>query len=93
MAVAVNLNRPNEKAKTAEIYYYKELLKTIDLTKAKAEKLNFPEAPEVVIEATKEGIFFSTSNCKDKICVNSGKLSLIGETAACLPNGILIKLN
>ena len=36
-------------------------------------------------------IRFAEADCPDKICVLTGKLSMVGESAACLPNGVLIK--
>ncbi|MCR4925833.1 MAG: NusG domain II-containing protein [Clostridiales bacterium] len=46
----------------------------------------------VVIRVEKGKIFFSDSDCKDKICVKSGKLSHIGDTSACLPNKVVITI-
>lgn len=32
------------------------------------------------------------SNCPDKICVNTGKVSIMGQSIACLPNHVIIKI-
>ncbi len=45
----------------------------------------------VVIKAYDSKICFYESNCKDKICINSGELSKKGEVAACVPNKTVIK--
>lgn len=46
----------------------------------------------VVIKAYDSKICFYESNCKDKICINSGELSNKGEVAACVPNKTVIKI-
>ncbi len=46
----------------------------------------------VVIEVKDGAISFVQSDCPDKICVQSGALSKPGQTAACVPAGILIKI-
>ena len=38
------------------------------------------------------GICFEKSDCSDKICIHAGKLYTVGQSAACLPNGIIIKI-
>ena len=37
-------------------------------------------------------IYFSKAECKDKLCVKSGKLTSGGETAACLPARVVISV-
>lgn len=37
-------------------------------------------------------IRFSDANCPDYICVKTGWLTKPGQVSACLPNGVLIKL-
>ncbi len=86
------LNSGGKRADTAEIYYYKRLLCTVDLS-AGAQTFVFPEAPGVCIEVNEKGeIFFRYSDCPDKICVKTGKLSHTGQSAACLPRGIVVKI-
>lgn len=77
----------------AEIFYYSKLVKTVDLTKKVDYTFSIPEKENIVFHVFKDGaISFEKSNCKDKICVNSGKLNTVGESAACLPNGIVLKI-
>ncbi len=77
----------------AEIYHYSDLVHVVDLSKKEASVLNFDVAPNVYITTTEKGeIYFSDSDCPDKICIHSGILSITGHTAACLPNGIMIKI-
>lgn len=42
------------------------------------------------VEAGK--IRFVSSDCPDKLCVKSGYLSKNGDTAACLPNKVVVKI-
>ena len=77
----------------AEIYYYSELVKTIDLSKANAGTFSIPQNEDVVFQITEDGrIAFIESNCPDKICINTGLIQTVGQYAACLPNGIMVKI-
>ena len=43
--------------------------------------------------AVEEGrIRFLSSGCPDKVCVRSGWLSRTGQTAACLPAGVVVRV-
>lgn len=44
----------------------------------------------VVIAANSTGVWFESSPCSDKICVNTGKISNAGECAVCVPCGVSI---
>ena len=48
--------------------------------------------PKVEITVGKGEIYFSHAECKDKLCVKSGKLTSGGETAACLPARVVISV-
>lgn len=77
----------------AEIYYKSQLVETVDLSKGVDKTFSIPQDPQVVFHIDKEGnICFETSDCPDKICVKTGKLNKAGETAACLPNEIILKI-
>jgi len=77
----------------AEIYYGSELVKTVVLTDPKPERFTIPQDENVVFEVYGDGsICFSESDCPDKICVKTGRLSKVGETAACIPNKIFMKI-
>lgn len=77
----------------AEIYYKSELIERIALASAQEESFSLPEAPEVVFRIYDDGsIAFIQSDCPDKVCINSGKLSRGGQFASCLPNEIYIKI-
>lgn len=44
----------------------------------------------IVIEIKDNKARFKTSDCPDKVCVNTGWLSSPGQTAVCLPNKVSI---
>lgn len=80
-------------AKYAEIYYKSELVKKIDLTESRDYTFSVSEKPNVVFHVYTNGsICFERSDCPDKVCVNSGSLSKTGESAACLPNSLVLKI-
>jgi len=83
----------SDKAARAEIYYNSELVETIDLVAGEEKTFSIPQKPNVVFHLDNEGnIRFERSDCPDQICVHAGKLHIVGQSAACLPNGIVIKI-
>ena len=50
------------------------------------------EAGRNIIEVRGESIAVVEADCPDRICVGSGGLSRPGETAACLPHGLLLEV-
>lgn len=48
--------------------------------------------PKAVLTVSKGSICYSYAECHDKLCVNTGKLTKVGDTAACLPSKTLIVL-
>ena len=45
-----------------------------------------------VIVCDGKSVSFESSDCPDKVCVNTGKLTKDGEWAACLPNKVFLKV-
>lgn len=77
----------------AKIYYYSKVVMTIDLSEKKDYSFSIPQNKNVVFHVYKDGSMeFVESDCPDKICIKSGKLNSVGESAACLPNGIVVKI-
>ena len=37
-------------------------------------------------------VYMDYSNCKNQICVNTGKISQTGETIVCLPNSVIVEI-
>lgn len=82
-----------EEGVKAEIYYYSQLIEKVDLEKDKGKEILIPQNENVIIGVDDEGrIAFISSDCPDKLCVKTGKLHLVGQYAACLPNGIIVKI-
>ena len=83
----------SEKQCFANIYYESDLVKTIDLSKKEDYIFSLQQNEHVLIQVFSDGsIAFKESDCPDKICIKSGKLRMVGESAACLPNKIVIKI-
>lgn len=77
---------------TASIYVNGELKQKIELSAVENEYTLSP-ADGVVITVGKGEIYFSSAECKDKLCVKSGKLDGTGQTAACLPSRVVISVS
>lgn len=45
-----------------------------------------------IIEVRDESIAIVEADCPDKLCVKAGSLTKAGETAACLPHGLLVEV-
>lgn len=76
----------------AEIYYKAKVVKTVMLRPGLNEKFAVPGQPDVVLQVSDGKIRFYTSTCRDKICIKAGFLSRPGESAACLPNKVAVKI-
>jgi hypothetical protein len=74
------------KSATAVIYVDGEVYQSIELDKVeKSYELDLPCSPKAKLLVEKGCISFIQADCKDKLCVSSGKLKHRGDTAACLP--------
>ncbi|CDA91581.1 uncharacterized protein BN710_01247 [Ruminococcus sp. CAG:563] len=93
-AAAISVPRlMNSDKLTAEIYVDGKLEETIDLSSIEKEYIISPNSePKVEITVGNNEIYFSHAECKDKLCVKSGKLTSGGETAACLPARVVISV-
>ena len=77
----------------AEIYLGSKLMKTVDLSSGKDIMFSIPGREQVIFHLYKDGsIAFEKSDCPDQICVHSGKLHIVGQSAACLPNELILKI-
>ncbi|WP_123053604.1 NusG domain II-containing protein [Clostridium sp. JN-1] len=73
-----------------------KVIKSIDLDTVKGTnqlKVSYDKNNYNVIEYEKGRIRFLDANCPDKICVKTGWISDAGQTAACLPHKLIIKIN
>jgi hypothetical protein len=78
----------NKTGITAQITVDGVMVREVDLT-ADAE-FALEENPNVHFEVRRGAIAFVQSDCPDKVCVHSGFLNTPGQTAACLPNKVLL---
>ena len=46
----------------------------------------------VVFEVREGAIAFKSSDCPDKICVNTGYINRAGQSAVCLPNRLTLRI-
>jgi hypothetical protein len=74
----------------AEIVYNNSVIKVLDLSVD--GQYTVPEAPDMVFEVKDGKARVLSSDCPDKVCVNSGWLSRAGQCAVCLPNRITLRL-
>lgn len=77
---------------SAEIYFDGQLIQVVELGDEAAVPFSIPEAPSVAIRQENGGILFESSDCPDQICVRTGRITLPGSFAACLPNKVLIQI-
>ena len=93
-AAAISIPRfLNSDKLTAEVYVDGRLEETIDLSAVEKEYKLVPNTePKIEITVAKSEIYFSHAECKDKLCIKSGKLTSGGETAACLPARVVISI-
>lgn len=80
-------------AAMAEIYYRSDLVETVDLSAGVDKRFSIPQNKNVVFHVYADGsIRFEESDCPDKICIRTGRIRTVGESAACLPNQIILKI-
>ncbi len=78
---------PKSHGDKAEIYLNGEKVRTVSLK----EDTRFTVGNvSVAVEDGK--IYVENSPCADKICVNTGKIFRKGDTVACLPEKVIIKI-
>lgn len=69
------------------IYCDKELVETIDIHESKELVIN-----EVVIVIEDGSVYVKVSTCKDKVCVNQGRIKSAGQTITCLPQRVFVQI-
>lgn len=77
---------------TAEIYVDGSLERTVELSDGETYSFSPASKPNVTITVGDGAIWFSHADCKDKLCVKSGKLTSGGQTAACLPERVVVSV-
>ena len=62
-----------------------------DLTEPELE-FSLPENPRIRFIITADGATCISSDCPDKICVNTGYIKHTGQAAVCMPNRVSIHI-
>ncbi|HHT45066.1 MAG TPA: NusG domain II-containing protein [Fastidiosipila sp.] len=77
----------------AVVYIDQVEVARIDLLPEHEQDFVFPERPAVRLHRDASGaIQFVESDCPDKVCINTGKLHLPYQDAACLPNMMVVSI-
>ncbi|NLC39664.1 MAG: hypothetical protein GX763_01980 [Clostridiaceae bacterium] len=75
------------------IYYEGLVIDRFVLEEGTARVLSYDQLPAIEIQQWPDrSIAIVRSDCPDQICVNTGKLRVAGQFAACLPNNFVIVL-
>lgn len=72
-----------------------KIIQAINLSEIKAgetKSINIDGTFSAIITAQHNKIRFESSSCPDKVCVHTGWLTKKGQSAVCLPNKIIIKI-
>ena len=77
----------------AEVYYKNELIETIPMVSGEEKAFTFTQDDSITITRAEDGsVAFTTSDCPDQLCVQSGRKNRPYEFAACLPNNFLLSV-
>lgn len=77
----------------AVIYIDGEIYQSIALEKVEEPyELPLPCDPKATLLIEKGAVAFKEAECSDKVCVNTGKLTKRGDTAACLPAKVVVTI-
>ena len=77
----------------AAIYYDPELVEVVELNLNTEKEFRIKQQPDVAFKLHKDGsISFLKSDCKDRLCIRSGRLKTVGQSAARLPNKVSVKI-
>lgn len=90
----IQLRPASDKELNARIRLYDRQIAVIPLSKNQARLFRFPELPNVVFERNAAGaVRFFASDCPRQICTRAGFISLPGQFVACLPKGIILRID
>lgn len=77
-----------DKGKSAEIIVDGETKEIISLEENFQKQVN-----GVVVCCENDEVYIKESDCPDKVCMRSGRISKSGESIICAPNRVAIKIN
>ncbi len=76
---------------TVQIFYKDKLIDTMDLSENKTKQIKLDEGYNI-IEVKDGNVFVKSADCKNQICVNSGKKSSVGSAIICAPHRLTVKI-
>ncbi|MCL2017074.1 MAG: NusG domain II-containing protein [Defluviitaleaceae bacterium] len=88
MAAWYVYNRPSAATNIYAEITHNNITETVYL--GENRQFSLDAAPTVIFEIRNGEIAFVMSDCPDQICIHSGFLGRPGQTAACLPNGVIM---
>lgn len=80
---------PQSDRLVAEVTVNGETVLTLDLQTAAARE-TYSLENGVVLVTENHTVTFLSADCPDKVCVQTGALSRVGEVAACVPTGTVV---
>lgn len=80
---------PQSDRLVAEVSVNGEIVLTLDLQTAAARE-TYSLENGVVLVTENHTVAFLSADCPDKVCVQTGALSRVGEVAACVPTGTVV---
>ena len=69
-----------------------EIVKIVNLTDTKNIIVNGYDGGTNTVVIENGTVYMTEADCPDKICVNTGKISKIGETIVCLPHRVVVEI-
>lgn len=81
--------RPNENGNEAVIRVDGKEYKTVDINGADTDEIT---VNGVTVVYGGGEIYIKNSDCRDKICVNAGRLSKKGQSAVCAPSRVSVEI-
>lgn len=78
---------------TAVIYINGEVYEKIELENINEPyEIELPCEPKASLLIENGSVCFHKAECSDKVCINTGRLTKRGDTAACLPAGVVVTI-
>lgn len=92
---AIHLWGMGQQGKTAEIFADGKLVQHIDLQNVTRQKEFSVQGPlgKTVVQVQNGKARIVSSPCPDKICVRMGWVKMPGQSAICIPNQVLLRIN
>ena len=89
----VYMQSTKDKDVEARIYFENKLVDVVSLKDGTDYDFSVTGHEDVVFHVYADGsIAFVESDCPDKVCIHAGKQKLSGQSAACLPNGLVLRI-